>query len=263
MSAGAERSTATSQGYPATGVYTTAGKLRQLALQAEDGALLGGEPSLITALGTSRATLRQAARLLEREGVLVVRRGPKGGYFAARPGVSSIHYAISAWLEAFDVDTDALSIVDAALWNEAARKMAAARPEDTKAIAERFQKRLDELPDCVSFQDIIIFEREWRLAVLDTINSAYLRFLFDVNVECFRTKPFWYSLNVTDTREHSALVRSWRSGKRMEFAGITSRDWPLVMMAVRYLREFWCRLAPRASVVSFLSEPGQHVALHQ
>jgi len=244
------------RGGAGSGVDLVAGKLRQLALGAENGAGLGSEQALTAELGTSRATLRQAARLLQREGVIIVRRGLKGGYFAARPGINSIQHAISACVEAFDMDPDTLSVVDTALWQEAVHKMAVARPEDTKALAERFRDQLTELPDHASLQDVIKFERQWRLAVFDVIDSAYLRFLFDMNVECFRARPFWYSLNVQSAREYRLLVRSWRSGKHMEFQGIATGDWALVMMAVRYLRDFWRQLAPRVAAVNALSELG-------
>lgn len=239
-----------------SGIDLTARKLRQLALGVENGALLGSEQDLTTELGTSRETLRQAARLLEREGVLKVRRGLKGGYFAARPGINSIQHAIRACIETFDMNPDTLSIVDAAIWEEAVHKLATARPESTHALAERFQNKLIELPDHASPQGIIEFEREWRLAVFDVINSSYLRFLFDVNVECFRAKPFWYSLKVEDTRECQLLMRSWRLGKQMELKGIVTGDWVLVMTAVGYLRDFWRQLGTRADVVSILSEHG-------
>jgi len=50
-------------------------------LAAKEGALIGSEESLIADLGVSRSTLRQAARLLEREGLLRVKRGINGGYY--------------------------------------------------------------------------------------------------------------------------------------------------------------------------------------
>src|SRR5215471_18892047 len=47
-------------------------KLREIVLATKNGALIGGEDSLVAKLGASRSTVRQAARLLEREGLLRV-----------------------------------------------------------------------------------------------------------------------------------------------------------------------------------------------
>jgi GntR family transcriptional regulator, transcriptional repressor for pyruvate dehydrogenase complex len=55
--------------------------------------LIGSEADVLDMLGVSRPTLRQAARLLEQEQLLVVRRGVGGGLFGTRPtseGVSSV-----------------------------------------------------------------------------------------------------------------------------------------------------------------------------
>ena len=74
-------------------IDAAASRLRALARAANADALLGSEEALVAQLGVSRATLRQVARLLEREGLLKVRRGINGGYFAARPDLRTVeHY---------------------------------------------------------------------------------------------------------------------------------------------------------------------------
>lgn len=54
-------------------------------LEHADGEHLGSEDDLIARFGVSRPTLRQAVRVLQTEGLLVVRRGNQGGFFASRP----------------------------------------------------------------------------------------------------------------------------------------------------------------------------------
>ena len=54
-------------------IELAAAGLRAAVLALPDGALLGGEEVLQRQLGISRPTLRQAARVLEREGLLRVR----------------------------------------------------------------------------------------------------------------------------------------------------------------------------------------------
>lgn len=84
---------------PKSALDEAASRLRSIALTAKEGGLVGSEETLIAKLGVSRATVRQAARLLEREGFLRVRRGINGGYFAARPDVRTIEKAVSSYLE--------------------------------------------------------------------------------------------------------------------------------------------------------------------
>lgn len=60
-------------------------RLIDMSLSADDGAYLGSEPQLLEALGVSRPTLRQAARLVANDRLIDVRPGQKGGFYAARP----------------------------------------------------------------------------------------------------------------------------------------------------------------------------------
>ena len=76
----------------------TADVLREVILSREPGVLLGSEDDLLEHLGVSRPTLRQAARILEQEGLLRVRRGVNGGFFAHRPDASAIAHATAIFL---------------------------------------------------------------------------------------------------------------------------------------------------------------------
>src|SRR3569623_1918283 len=89
-----------------TAIEAAAPRLRSIVLGTPEGTLLGSEEALIKRLDVSRATVRQVARLLEREGLLLVRRGINGGYFAARPDARTIESTVSAYLEIFDSDIE-------------------------------------------------------------------------------------------------------------------------------------------------------------
>jgi GntR family transcriptional repressor for pyruvate dehydrogenase complex len=51
---------------------------------------LGSEEELLERLGVSRPTLRQAARILESEDLLTVRRGWNGGFYTRRPDATAV-----------------------------------------------------------------------------------------------------------------------------------------------------------------------------
>jgi DNA-binding FadR family transcriptional regulator len=80
-------------------VERVAHEIRNMSLSAQVGDFLGSEVSLASQFKVSAPTLRQASRLLEHEEVLVVRRGVRGGYFAARPNVHTVSRVAATYLQ--------------------------------------------------------------------------------------------------------------------------------------------------------------------
>lgn len=74
-------------------VAHTARLLAALSLATGAGDFLGAEDELLARLGVSRPTLRQAAKIVENERLISVRRGTKGGLYAARPDVADVLHA--------------------------------------------------------------------------------------------------------------------------------------------------------------------------
>jgi GntR family transcriptional regulator, transcriptional repressor for pyruvate dehydrogenase complex len=63
------------------------------------GERLGGEPDLMKSFRASRATVREALRILEADGYVTVRRGPGGGVFVQRPARGDLAGALGAHLD--------------------------------------------------------------------------------------------------------------------------------------------------------------------
>ena len=61
-----------------------------LEQQLPPGSSLPGELELIEHFGVSRASIREALRLLEAEGLIEVRRGVRGGVFTVEPSTSKL-----------------------------------------------------------------------------------------------------------------------------------------------------------------------------
>lgn len=77
--------------------------LRETILSSDGDApewFLGSEDELVSALGVSRPTLRQALRILELEQLITVRRGVGGGIFALHPSVEGVAQTASVYLRA-------------------------------------------------------------------------------------------------------------------------------------------------------------------
>ncbi|PIB90010.1 GntR family transcriptional regulator [Caulobacter sp. FWC2] len=72
--------------------------LRDIILRLPAGAFIGSETELIARIGVSAPTLRQAARLLEHEELLVIRRGVGGGFFGRRPSAETVARSAALFL---------------------------------------------------------------------------------------------------------------------------------------------------------------------
>lgn len=79
-------------------VTRTVSALAEISLAAEKGDYLGAEDDLLVRMGVSRPTLRQAAKILETERLVNVRRGTKGGFYAARPDAADVIRAPARYL---------------------------------------------------------------------------------------------------------------------------------------------------------------------
>jgi GntR family transcriptional repressor for pyruvate dehydrogenase complex len=85
---------------PGSAVRRAAAAIRQLVLACKDGALLGSKSEMLQRIGTSRPTFRQAAKLVEQEQLLLIKRGIGGGFFARRPASSGVAHMAAVYLHA-------------------------------------------------------------------------------------------------------------------------------------------------------------------
>ena len=114
-----------------TAVAEAAKLLREMILEKGNGAFLGSREDLVQLLGVGHVTLQQAARLLERERLLFVRRGTNGGYFARAPDEAGVGEMVATYLRARHVNYRDVHMITATLESEMERL--AARSEDESA----------------------------------------------------------------------------------------------------------------------------------
>lgn len=215
-----------------------AAELRTIVLQSENGALIGSEEMLLEKLGYSRSTVRQVARLLEREGYLRVRRGINGGYFGARPDPHSIANTVSAYLETLDMDARDVTVIASVLWVEVMRKAASVRTEAARSLADTFRERVMAIAPDASFAQIRELELESRAAIFELAKSQYVRLIFDINA-AFATRRFLPPSQMDNSAAHRRFVRAWRNAKMMELSAISEGDVELAAMAGRHFRSLW------------------------
>lgn len=79
-------------------VRNAADALRRRILASPPGEQIGSLPVLARELEVGIVTIQQAARILEHEGILEVRRGPGGGYYGRRPKMADLERMLGAYL---------------------------------------------------------------------------------------------------------------------------------------------------------------------
>lgn len=219
-------------------IDAAAAQLRTIVLADAPGMLLGSEDALLARLGVSRSTVRQVARLLEREGLLLVKRGINGGYYGARPSIGTIETTVSAYLETLDMDSQDLTTVASVLWVEVMRRAAAAPKGSSLEMVEAMRRKIERLKPACSFSDISRLEQEFQRAVFELVNSRYIELIFQINT-AFAQRRFTPPSLMDDTEAHRAFVQDWRQAKRLELSAIEDGDAELAAMAARHMRNIW------------------------
>lgn len=218
-------------------INTAAAQLRALIWSKDEGTLLGSEDDLTALLDVSRPTVRQVARLLEQEGLLRVRRGINGGYFAARPSVEVIENSVSSYLQMVKMDIEDVTEVASALWVVAVKKIAAsASAVNAREVLEPLRAKVMALAEDDTFSYVTKLEKESRALVFATMSSPYIELIFHINItfmqQQYQLKPYTQD----GTAAHKKFVLAWKKAKLLEIDTICDGDVTLAEMAARHSR---------------------------
>jgi DNA-binding FadR family transcriptional regulator len=212
--------------------------LRERAMATQPGAIIGSEDEIVEQLGVSRVTVRQAARLLEREGVLLVKRGKKGGYFSARPSVGMVEEVVCAYLDTLGISASHTGGVATALWVEAVREATCADREAARAAAADLVALVEAIGPDATMHDISRAEAAFRSRVFDLIDGDYMRTIFQINA-AFARKKIVSSNASADPELHARFLRKWRSGKLLQAEAIAGGDSLQGTLAALHERNAW------------------------
>lgn len=124
-------------------VARTADQLAAMSLAAEAGAWLGSEAELLRRLGISRPTLRQAAKVVENDQLLSVRRGVNGGFYATRPDARHAIQAPALWLRLQSATLEQMNRANALIFPEVAAGAAACTDPALREELRRFRETID------------------------------------------------------------------------------------------------------------------------
>jgi DNA-binding GntR family transcriptional regulator len=219
-------------------IENAAAALRRVALARAEGEFLGSEDDLVEMLGVARVTVKQAARLIEREGLVRVRRGANGGYFAARPTVEMIETIVCGYLNTLGLESHHGGQVATALWVLVLREAAKANREVANAVTKKLNRQIQKLGPETSIEDVGRLEREMRSTIFEMIDGGYLELLFQINA-AFARQQLSGDNHFADLVGHEVFVRNWKKAKLAELEAIADGDEILAMMAALHSRKLW------------------------
>ena len=117
------------------------------------GSNFGTEADLLAQFDVSRPTLRESLRILESQGVLELRPGPKGGILVKRPGTEILAHGLSVYLRLHHVPFSAVLRVREAIEPTLAAEAAANATDETLGALQDSIDRMRHDSDPDAFAD--------------------------------------------------------------------------------------------------------------
>jgi GntR family transcriptional repressor for pyruvate dehydrogenase complex len=196
-------------------VSATAEKMRDLILAHVPEALIGSLPEVAKKLGVGTATVQQAARVLEHEGLLHVRRGPGGGYFGRRPDAVALERALAAYLRVRLADNyealEMMTLLDCELMPAAAQGADAERLDELRALGARIDQ-------CVSGDERMTFEDDLHAILFKIVNRPLIELLAQVSMRFYRSRP------IPQVFDGESGIRAWRRWRHQIIDAILAQD---------------------------------------
>ncbi len=189
--------------------------LRNRIFACEAGTLLGSLHELARDLEVGIVTLQQAARVLEHEGLLEVRRGPGGGYYGTRPDEAALERALDSYMRmnpaSYQEALDMTSLLFTELVTAAALCTDPRLREKLAALGER-------AASFRSMADFGPFELEFQELLFQMVRRPLFEMLTRVTLHYASSRPS----PVVETFGEG--VAFWRAGRRRIIAAILAND---------------------------------------
>jgi GntR family transcriptional repressor for pyruvate dehydrogenase complex len=197
-------------------VQQTASRLRELIFAHEEHELIGSLPDLARQLGVGIVTVQQAARILEHEGALEVRRGPGGGYYGRRPDAAALERSLAAYMRMQPHSWEEALDMTSLLFNELCAT--AAREGDLALHPE-----LERIGARIDLCEVETDTGEWEEEFQDLLFRMVERPLFELLTRV--TLRFGTSRPVTEPiYRDPAAIAGWKQGRHRIIDAILARD---------------------------------------
>lgn len=196
-------------------VGTTADRLRDMVFAAEPHTLIGSLQDLARSLEVGIVTLQQAARVLEHEGLLEVRRGPGGGYYGTRPNTAALERSIAAYIRSNPSSFEEALNITSLLFNELVPAAADCTDTDLHDELAQLSRKID---DCVTDIDCGRFENDFQDILFRMVDWPLFKMLTLVTVRVGIAKAY----RLLDG-DRDALAQ-WKEGRHRIISAILQMD---------------------------------------
>jgi GntR family transcriptional repressor for pyruvate dehydrogenase complex len=196
-------------------VQASADKLREIVLAGEPGVQIGSLREVAGLLGVGIVTVQQAARILEHEGLLLVKRGPGGGYYGARPDDAALERSIAAWLRVHGSGRhEALEMITL-LEVELSTAAAACDDENLRGQLRDIAGRVE---GCATTEERVAFEEDLQALMFRMVERPLIELLSRVTLRHYKAQPLPAIFPGEDG------IATWKAGRRRIIAAILARD---------------------------------------
>jgi len=221
-------------------VADAAEQLRELILNRDPDASIGSLSEVAELLGVGIVTVQQAARILEHEGLLTVKRGPRGGYYGTRPDNAAMERVFATYMRVHDISYHEAFELSVLLDCEIVRS--AAQNSDDSNMAKT-TGLLDQLEQCQSARDAISFEENFRATLLQIFNKPLLELLSRVAMQLYTAKG--------DPEEFTRIIglEDWKMGRQRILRAILQNDAELAYFEAQRFRSMILRWMSRSGEV--------------
>ena len=195
-------------------VQVAAGALRDMVFAAAPDTRIGSLKGLAETLGVGIVTVQQAARILEHEGLLEVRRGPGGGYYGKRPDEAALQRAIAAFIRIHPVGyAEALDIMTLLF----CELVAAAADSTEEPLRRELAAMVDEIDTC-GREGSGVFESRFQDLLFRMVDRPLFALLTRVALQLYSDWPLPPLYMGEDG------IAEWRAGRHRVLGAILARD---------------------------------------
>lgn len=190
-------------------------RLREKVYAADPDTRLGSLRGLADELGVGIVTLQQAARVLEHEGLLEVRRGPGGGYYGKRPDEAALQRAIAAYIRLHPVGyAEALDMMTLLF----CELVAAAAGNRDDGLRDELLSLAAEIDDVRTGPESGVFESRFQSLLFRMVDRPLFALLTQVALQLYSNWP------LPPLYEGEEGVAEWRLGRHRVLGAILARD---------------------------------------
>jgi len=196
-------------------VVATVDHLRDRIFAQEPETRIGSLTGLARELGVGIVTVQQAARVLEHEGVLEVRRGPGGGYYGRRPDAASLERSLAAYMRMQPHSWEEAVDMTSLLFNELCAAAAACEDDALHEELRRFDARLDL---CRVEADMAGLEIDFQDLLFRMVDRPLFELLTRVTLRFAESRP------AEGMYRDLVAVEQWVAGRHRIIDAILRRD---------------------------------------